>query len=126
MSKKRLYYFDNAKFILISLVLIGHFFEPILEQDALARSLYILIYTFHMPAFIFIAGYFTKLNSDFRFYLIKNIRKLIIPYFIFQLLYLIFNSVLNYSYFPFTFKKPFWILWFLLSHLLSKGYGLKT
>ncbi|MFW5736554.1 MAG: acyltransferase family protein [Halanaerobium sp.] len=115
MSKKRLYYFDNAKFILISLVLVGHFFEPILEQDALARSLYILIYTFHMPAFIFIAGYFTKLNSDFRFYLIKNIRKLIIPYFIFQLLYLIFNSVLNYSNFPFTFKKPFWILWFLLS-----------
>ncbi|MFN2339991.1 MAG: acyltransferase family protein [Halanaerobium sp.] len=115
MSKQRLYFFDNAKFILITLVLVGHFFEPILTESSLARTIYIFIYTFHMPAFIFIAGYFTKLNSNFRYYLIKNTKGLLVPYFIFQLLYLSFNSLLNYSGVPFNFKSPFWILWFLVS-----------
>lgn len=115
MTKKRLYFFDNAKFILIVLVLIGHFFEPLLPENGPALTFYIFIYSFHMPAFIFIAGYFSKLNSNFKNYILKNIKRLLLPYLIFQYLYQIFNSILNNYSFNYDFQRPFWILWFLLS-----------
>lgn len=115
MAKKRLYFFDNAKFILITLVLIGHFLEPVLQESGLAGAFYIFIYSFHMPAFIFIAGYFSNLNSDFKDYILKNIRRILIPYLVFQFLYLTFNSLLNNYSLNYNFRRPFWILWFLLS-----------
>lgn len=115
MSDKRLYFFDNAKYILIVLVLVGHFFEVILDQNELAKSLYILIYTFHMPAFIFIAGYFSNINYNLKNYLLKIFKELLIPYFIFQLLYQSFDALLNDFNLSLNFKKPYWILWFLLS-----------
>ena len=51
-------YFDNAKFILIFFVVFGHFIE--INQGELGKDVYWLLYAFHMPAFIFIAGYFSK------------------------------------------------------------------
>lgn len=54
----RIAYFDNVKFILILLVVIGHFAEEIMDTSELAFSLRTFIYTFHMPAFIFISGLF--------------------------------------------------------------------
>lgn len=115
MSNKRLYIFDNAKFILITLVLIGHFIELLIKENNIAKSLYIFIYCLHMPAFIFIAGYFTNINFKFKFYLWKNIKRLLLPYFIFQILYLVFNAAVKEYKLILNFKRPFWILWFLIS-----------
>lgn len=117
MSEKRLYKFDNAKFILILLVIFAHLLELILEESILARSIYIFIYSFHMPALIFIAGYFSKFELEFKTFLLKHTKRLLIPYLIFQLLYLNFNQLLlfeeiNLSLFL---KFPFWIMWFLFS-----------
>ena len=60
MSRK--YRFDNIKFILITLVVFGHFLELIDGQTA--NNLYRIIYLFHIPAFIFITGYFAKFNPS--------------------------------------------------------------
>ncbi|EAH1852013.1 acyltransferase, partial [Listeria monocytogenes] len=49
---KRESYFDNAKFILIFLVVFGHFLQTFIADYAGVRVLYIYIYTFHMPAFV--------------------------------------------------------------------------
>ncbi len=51
---------DNAKFLLILLVVFGHAVERATELYALDRSLFIFIYSFHMPAFLFISGLFSK------------------------------------------------------------------
>lgn len=51
---------DNAKLILIFLVVLGHFLETFLEQYAVCRGVYVMIYLFHMPAFLFISGMFSK------------------------------------------------------------------
>lgn len=58
--KARDYYFDNAKFILIFLVVFGHLMQPFVADYDSVHILYIFIYTFHMPAFILISGYFAK------------------------------------------------------------------
>ncbi|WP_426638635.1 acyltransferase family protein [Priestia aryabhattai] len=57
---KRDAYFDNVKFILIVLVVFGHLLTPFINDEQWLRTLYIFIYTFHMPAFILISGYFAK------------------------------------------------------------------
>ena len=56
---KRDYRIDNTKGILIILVVIGHFLLPVASTRFTTNSLY-LIYTFHMPCFIFISGYLAK------------------------------------------------------------------
>ena len=53
---------DNARWILITLVVICHFFENYLGNPV-ANSLFFYVYTFHMPAFFLIAGLFSKENS---------------------------------------------------------------
>ncbi|MCF6136284.1 acyltransferase family protein [Pseudalkalibacillus berkeleyi] len=115
-KEKRDYYFDNAKFILIFLVVFGHFISPHKSNSDVLYTVYNFIYTFHMPAFILIAGFFSK--SIFKEGYLKNIfKKILIPYFIFQIIYFAFYTIKNGSE---TFKlfDPYWTLWFLLSLVL--------
>nr|WP_226668435.1 acyltransferase family protein [Metabacillus litoralis] len=113
--KKRLYYFDNAKFLLILLVVFGHVIRPFIEENALTMNLYKFIYTFHMPAFILISGYFAK-SFKSKGYLVKITKKLILPYLIFQGIYSVYyfliekNSTISIN--P---LDPQWSLWFLMS-----------
>ena len=55
---------DNAKFLLILLVVLGHAVERATELYPLDRSLFLFIYSFHMPAFLFISGLFSKRTVD--------------------------------------------------------------
>ena len=57
-KKERDYLFDNYKVILIFLVVVGHFIQPAYGNNALINALKWMIVSFHMPAFIFISGYF--------------------------------------------------------------------
>ena len=58
-SKGRLYYFDNAKFILIFLVVLAHSISS-LKGSAFISVTWAMINYFHMPALIFISGFFAK------------------------------------------------------------------
>ncbi|WP_173918503.1 acyltransferase family protein [Halobacillus sp. Marseille-Q1614] len=106
--------FDNAKILLIFLVVFGHMIQPTTNESSGMYTLYTWIYTFHMPAFIFLAGFFAK-GSGNKNYIFKLAKKLILPYLIFQTIYTVFflfigkNEWLNA---PFT---PHWSLWFLFS-----------
>src|SRR5947208_3298483 len=63
--KQRDAFFDNAKYLAILLVAMGHSWEPLTDGSRTAEALYEIVYTFHMPAFIVISGYFSR-NFDFR------------------------------------------------------------
>ena len=58
MDKKRIALWDNLKFILIVSVVIGHFIN--IRDSVTYHSIFIFIYSFHMPLFIFLAGLFHK------------------------------------------------------------------
>lgn len=109
-------YFDNVKFLLITLVVVGHMaLAPVMDRSEVANALYIFIYFFHMPLFIFIAGYFSKKIERENYYQ-KVIAGVFIPYLIFQTVYIMYDyfllgtDELNVSYF-----SPYYALWFLLS-----------
>lgn len=100
-------YFDNAKAILIILVVVGHILELFIAENNTARSLYVLIYTFHMPVFVFIAGYFSKrLNNLAR----KEIKYLLV----FVTASLVYWPISNIPLL-YMFVFPYYLLWFLVS-----------
>lgn len=47
---------DNLKAILILLVVVGHFVQTGLEGSAISKGIFLFIYFFHMPLFIFTTG----------------------------------------------------------------------
>ena len=53
-------FYDNLKFVLIVLVVIGHLSGPLREHDPMLKAFWQWIYLFHMPAFIFVSGVFSK------------------------------------------------------------------
>lgn len=63
----RVYRWDNIKSILIILVVIGHFIDIFISRSNVYKTLFVYIYSFHMPLFIFVSGILTKkiiLNND--------------------------------------------------------------
>ena len=50
----RIALWDNLKFILITLVVAGHFADQLTDYSSIYSSIYLFIYAFHMPLFILI------------------------------------------------------------------------
>ncbi|GGA63806.1 acyltransferase family protein [Ornithinibacillus halotolerans] len=114
-------FFDNAKLLLIFLVVFGHMIQPYITDSNGMHTLYTWIYTFHMPAFIFLSGFFAKGFGN-KGYLLKLGRKLLLPYLIFQLIYSSYYYLIGKSNWLTDIFYPHWSLWFLISlfcwHLL--------
>ena len=63
IKKGRNSYWDNLKGILIILVVCGHLCERYIDDSSLLKHLWIMAYSFHMPLFIFVNGYFARKSS---------------------------------------------------------------
>lgn len=107
-------YFDNAKLLLIFLVVFGHMIQPFTEGSYAINTLYMWIYTFSMPAFIFLAGFFAK-GSGNKSYIVNLAKKLLLPYLIFQLLYTGYYFFIGKTGWQTGIFEPHWSLWFLIS-----------
>ena len=59
-AKARVALWDNARFALIVLVVIGHLISTVRTDSELGFALYAYIYLFHMPAMIALSGMFSK------------------------------------------------------------------
>lgn len=102
---------DNLKGILMVLVVFGHLLELIMDQGW-TKYVYELIYSFHMPFFIFISGYFYKFKIE------KIIRNLLYPYIVFQVLYILFARLVLKDIQSIQFYRPYWILWYLFAMIV--------
>lgn len=60
MDNKRIAKWDNIKFFMIFCVVAGHTLYQFLWSGDMAKTLYLFIYCFHMPVFIFVAGLLSK------------------------------------------------------------------
>jgi acyltransferase len=94
--KRRFYWIDIARAIGIQFVLIGHINNPLQP----------FIYSWHMPFFFIIAGLVIDINAKFHSTIIKDARRLLLPFFIFTIVALIVElpkriilqrEVLNYT-----------------------------
>ena len=58
--ENRIVLWDNLKFFLVTCVVIGHFADQFTDVSNIYDSIFLFIYSFHIPLFIFIAGLMFK------------------------------------------------------------------
>ena len=108
-TKKRDYLFDNYKALLIALVVIGHFIELSYKDNEFLYALKWLVVSFHMPAFIFISGYFSKRTLSLGILF----QKLAIPYFIYEIIYYLVYTFIIHKPTGLYLLYPKFSLWYI-------------
>ena len=108
-ERKRSPYWDNMKALLIILVVFGHFMYELEGQSKWIGCLFDFIYMFHMPAFIFVSGYFSRSENSRSG---RSIIKLLCAYFLFNTVFIVWGaykgSTVNYA-------VPYYSYWYLLA-----------
>ncbi|MDZ5471880.1 acyltransferase family protein [Bacillus sp. 31A1R] len=117
MEKNRNPWLDNVKGLLIFLVVFGHLIEIYRHSETHTSVLYIynVIYTFHMPLFILISGYFFRPNK------FEKIIQLTFIYFLWQVINGFFSKFIKHHELVtiapdsriLDIFVPYWTMWFL-------------
>lgn len=126
-TQNRNYLIDNSKGLLIFLVVLGHSLEFIRKDYEVARLLYVFIYEFHMPVFVFISGYLSKNVEKGR----RNaVRNFLTPFLLFNIIWNLITLVGplflrgKFTELPseqaFSFFTPGWALWYIFAMFLWK------
>ncbi|WP_327367427.1 acyltransferase family protein [Streptomyces sp. NBC_01217] len=113
-AKKRDAYFDNVKYLAIVLVAVAHSWEPVMDGSRTARALYMVAYTFHMPAFIIVSGYFSR-SFDMSPAKVKRlVTGVAVPYVVFETAYSLFKRYVGDAPgHPVSLVDPWYLTWFL-------------
>jgi fucose 4-O-acetylase-like acetyltransferase len=107
-------FFDNAKFFAILLVVAGHSIEN-LRDIRFAHALYLFVYTFHMPVFIVITGYFSRNFTFSGGKARKLLTNLGVPYIVFETAYSTYHWAVGHAKFEISLLDPYYLTWFLLA-----------
>lgn len=107
--KERQYLFSNLKAFLIFTVVFGHMVQ--LLPESTARSFLMLwIYSFHMPAFIFVSGYFSKnVQKSYE----KAYENYFLPFLFMTVVYVILRLIFVQE-FAFRLIMPVFAAWYIL------------
>lgn len=108
---KRDSYFDSVKGLLIILVVLGHLIEENIYNLPLAKGVFNFIYSFHMPLFVFISGYFTSKNGLTK----KNFAGLLNVLFVFVFFDIAhrITEIYSGSFVYGDLITPSWTMWYL-------------
>ncbi|MEU6356411.1 acyltransferase family protein [Streptomyces sp. NPDC047072] len=108
--------FDNAKYLAIVLVAIGHAWEPLRDGSRTVSALYLLVYAFHMPAFIVVSGYFSRNFDASPARLRRLLTGLVVPYVVFETAYTLFTRWTDHDPDrPISLLDPLYLTWFLVA-----------
>ncbi|MGW2224279.1 acyltransferase family protein [Streptomyces formicae] len=115
-AKRRDAFFDNAKYLAIVLVAMGHAWEPLRGDSRAAAALYLTVYTFHMPAFIVISGYFSRSFDASPGRVRRLVTGIAVPYVIFEVAYTFFKRRAGDDpTYPISLLDPWYLTWFLIA-----------
>jgi fucose 4-O-acetylase-like acetyltransferase len=107
-------FLDNAKFLLIVLVVIGHVWPMgLVEGSRTVKAGYLWISAFHMPAFILLSGYFSRGFTGRPAQLRKLTATVLAPYLVFEVLYSAVEAAAWGKPFRLTLTEPTFVCWFL-------------
>lgn len=98
-EKKHIEQIDTLKGIAIFLVILGHSIikYPInLHDNVVCEYIYKLASSVHMPLFFVISGYCYSLKTNYKDYLVKKFKRLMIPYLVFGVFDIIPRYLLSF------------------------------
>lgn len=115
LSKERIESFDFIKFIAILLVVWGHGIGYFIPGDHSMNWAYTIIYSFHMPLFMMVTGFFgaNLYKRSFREMISKKFVQLLLPVLSFGLLLSLYHAVILKD--GVRFLYGFYNFWFLPS-----------
>ncbi|MCX4825336.1 acyltransferase family protein [Streptomyces sp. NBC_01142] len=108
-------FFDNAKFLLIALVALGHSWEQVIGGTHALRAVHTVVYAFHMPAFILLSGYFSRSFTGRPDQMRRLISGVLAPYLIFEVVYTAVYHWTRDQPFSITPTAPSYLCWFMIA-----------
>ncbi|MGK0721732.1 acyltransferase family protein [Leucobacter sp. W1478] len=112
--KARVALWDNARFILIVLVVAGHAISTVRTETAFGFATYAIIYLFHMPAMIALSGLFAKPEATPK--AARSTVQLLVTWLLWEAIWALLHFVVDGRGLPETWLvAPAWTLWFLVT-----------
>lgn len=112
--KARIALWDNARFALIVLVVMGHAVSTVRTGSELGFAVYAFIYLFHMPAMIALSGMFSKPETSPR--ALRSTLQLLTTWLAWELIWALINFFVGGRPLPGSWLVvPAWTLWFLVT-----------
>lgn len=135
ITKERDVQIDNVKAMLIILVVMGHSIEGVIDKSGLFNHIYYILYSFHMPVFIFITGYLSVGTLKSGRKCLKKVIYYINIYIIVQIMYTILiwmgggehKLIIQFAYA----KYGLWYVmclpaWLIITYLIKKIGGVRV
>ena len=119
MEKVRDARFDTLKGFLMLSVVFGHFFSHNTTHGLVSETIANFIYSYHMPLFVFVSGYFTKNKK-----VVRGILRLLETYVVYQLI----KGLLGSHSIMEMLVEPRPMLWYLLALIYWRllYYGIES
>ena len=116
-QKRRVPLWDNARWIAITLVVVGHAILKLIAESDVAYEFYLFIYAFHVPLFVAVSGYFARSGPLGTRQLHRLVTDIVLPYLIFETIWTTIRWLLG-GEFRLDYSTPSWTLWFLIALLV--------
>lgn len=114
--KQREAFYCNIKLLLIFMVVYGHLLEGIMDNAEPLMQIYRIIYSVHMPLFLFLSGLFLKNRAGCA----RRMKQVLLYYAVCQTAVVVVGRVLGQQM---NLDTPVWHLWYLLSLGYMAGLG---
>jgi fucose 4-O-acetylase-like acetyltransferase len=105
-------WFDNAKMLLVTLVVVGHTWT-VLPASRPHSWLYDFLYLWHVPAFVMVTGYLSRSFTWSRAGLTKLMTGVALPYVVFEAAMALFRTRVGGEHLEDVFADPHWPMWYL-------------
>jgi fucose 4-O-acetylase-like acetyltransferase len=88
---------------------------PALDDSRFVKAAYMVVYSFHVPAFVLLCGYFSRGFEGRRDQWRKLVTTVLVPYLIFQTAYAAVSAAVADKPFTLHMSGPIYVCWFLLA-----------
>lgn len=117
-ARERDPWLDNAKMVLVTLVVVGHAVVLLPHGDVKSR-VYDFIYYIHIPAFVLVTGYLSRSFRWSRRHLTGVLTTLLVPYAVFELAMSLFRVHVTHEVSDLGVLSPLWLdphwpMWYLV------------
>jgi fucose 4-O-acetylase-like acetyltransferase len=104
---------DNARFLLVVLVVVGHNWAPVADAMRGVKAASLLVYAFHFPALVLLCGYLSRNFTGRPDQIRRLLTHVLVPYFVFEAAYAGVHTLMWEQPFTVSPTRPASVCWFL-------------
>ncbi|MFI8852160.1 acyltransferase family protein [Streptomyces sp. NPDC053499] len=106
-------FLDNARFLLVVLVVLGHNWAPVADAMRGVEAASLLLYSFHLPALALLCGHLSRSFTGRPEQLRRLLSHVLVPYLVFEAAYAGMDTLLWDRPFTVSPTRPAFVCWFL-------------